>query len=84
MTEAELIAWFAAHPFLKLCASVAAGSIAASIKHDRASLATARETDPAAAFRWRVAIRNYLVGASMAVGGVVGAEILHVLGASVP
>lgn len=79
MSEAILIAWFTSHPFTHTLCIAIAGSIAASIKHDRATFGAEKATNPQATFLWRVALRNYAIGGSMAGGAVIGAEILHVL-----
>jgi len=80
MTEAALIAWFTGHPFTRNVCVAVVGSVAASIKHDRAAFLTARATDPAAVFKWSVALRTYVQGGGLAGATIVGAEVLHVLG----
>lgn len=80
MTEAAIIAWFTAHQFTHAMAVAVVGAVSASVRSDRAALATERETDPTAEFRWNVALKHYAKGAVAAAGAVLGAKILHVLG----
>lgn len=82
MTEPDLIAWFAAHPFTRnLCVAGFSG-VCAMIKADYDALQKHRETDPTAEWGLWVALRRYVIGIAVTVGPMLAAEVLHVLGTS--
>lgn len=82
MTEAQIMAWFTAHPFTRnLCIAMLTG-VTAKAHSDYENLKKFQQGDPTAAWAWRPALKQYGLGLLVGGGPILGAEILHVLSTS--
>lgn len=78
--EDQLIAWFAAHPFLRTLALLTVGTLSAYAKKDWDKYKADKEINPARTFNWAVAGKQYLEAVIMAVLPAVFAKIWTILG----
>jgi hypothetical protein len=87
VSEQQLIAWFAVHPFTRSVVSITVGALAVAVKHDYNDFKEAQKADPTLRFDIVVAVQKYgwslVTAAVVAVGPTLIAEVIKILGGGV-